>query len=48
MNFELKVTEFYRHLGQNYKKRTKLFGLKEKIIKISQVGIKITVQEKER
>ena len=33
--------EFSRHLDQNYEKRTKLFGLKEKIIKISQVGIKV-------
>ena len=39
-------TEFFRHLEQNYKIRTKRFGLKEKIRKISQVGTKISVQEK--
>ena len=39
-------TEFSRHLGKNYKKITKRFGLKEKIRKITQVGRKISVQEK--
>ena len=34
------------HLDQNYDKRTKRFGLKEKMIKITQVGRKISVQEK--
>ena len=41
-------TEFSRHLDQNYKKRTKRFGLKEKIRKITQVGWKISVQEKKK
>jgi len=35
-------------LDQNYEKRTKRFGLKKKIIKITHVGRKISVQEKER
>ena len=39
-------TEFSRHLDQNLKKRTKRFGLKEKIRKITQFGQKISVQEK--
>ena len=41
-------TEFSKHMDQNYKKRTKRFGLKEKIRKISQVGRKISVQEKKK
>jgi len=40
------VTEFSRHLEKNYKKRIKWFGLKEKIIKITQVVRKISVQKK--
>jgi len=39
-------TEFSTHLDQNYEKRTKQFGLKEKIIKITQVGRKISVLKK--
>ena len=39
-------TEFSRHLEKNYEKRTKKFGLKEKIIKITQVGRKISSHEK--
>ena len=41
-------TEFSRHLKKSYKKRTRWFGLKEKIRKISQVGRKISVQEKKK
>ena len=39
-------TEFSRHPEKNYEKRTKEFGLNEKIRKITQVGRKISVQEK--
>ena len=47
MNFELNFLLTFLYIWIIIiKKRTKLFGLKEKIIKITEVGRKISVQEK--